>query len=144
MSREPSHAPIRRRFRLPSSLEQLAPLRAQLRSLLRTLGLPEATIHDVVLATHEAAVNGMVHGNGGDETRRVEVEVTAGSGQLVVQVSDEGNGFGWREWLRRGLEHPPPPDALSGRGIRVMASVMDEVTYNRPGSAVRLTKRLEG
>ena len=86
----------------------------------------------------------MFHGNARDETKRVEVEVAAWPGRIEVQVADEGRGFGWREWLRRSREEPTPPGATTGRGILVMAGLMDEVAFSEPGNVVRLTKRLGG
>lgn len=144
MCREPDHSPISRRVRLPSSLAQLAPFRAQLRSLLRELCLPEASVHDIVLATHEAVVNAIVHGNAGETERYVEIEVATGGHTLTVQVADEGRGFDWPAWLRRAQERATPPEALTGRGILVMAAVMDDVQFSECGNVVRLTKRLEG
>jgi len=144
MCRESDPSPIRRRFRLPSSLPQLAPLRAQLRTFLRRLGLPANVVHDIVLATHEAVVNAMVHGNARQATRYVEIEVTVEGERLTVEVSDEGSGFAWPEWLQRGRERATPPEALAGRGILVMTAVMDDVAFSERGSVVRLTKRLSG
>jgi serine/threonine-protein kinase RsbW len=140
MGREPH--PRSRHFRVPGSLARLASLRADLRAFLRNGGVEESAIYDVVLATHEAAVNGIVHGNGGDATRSVEVTVDLEAGDVVVQVSDEGCGFDWRNWLERARARATVPEALSGRGILVMASVMDDVAFSPQGNSVRLVKRL--
>jgi serine/threonine-protein kinase RsbW len=141
MAQEPREGPVTH-FSLPSSLAQLEPFRAGLRELLRHLGLPAPDVHDIVLATHEAVVNAMLHGNQSAETRLVEVEVQLSADRVVVQVADEGRGFAWREWLERGRRRATPADALTGRGILVMAAVMDDVTYEERGAVVRLTKRL--
>ncbi len=139
---DPHPQPLVRHFRLPTCLAQLASLRAELRALLRDVGLSESAIHDVVLATHEAAVNGMVHGNAGDATRHIEVEVRLQGGCVVVEVTDQGHGFDWRKWVHGGHGRIVPPEAPTGRGILVMTSVMDEVTFSRNGSTVRLRKRI--
>lgn len=144
MGREADQNVLRRRLSLPSSTHRLAPLRASLRRLLRERAIPESIVHDIVLATHEAAVNAMVHGNGLDEARHVQVDVEASATQVVVWVQDGGTGFDWQEWLRRGRQHPTPPDALKGRGILVMTAVMDDVAFNDTGNVVRMTRRLGG
>ena len=132
------------RFDLPSSTRQLGPLRARLRRILRGLSLPEATVHDLVLATNEAVVNAMVHGNGLDETRPVELTLQVVEGALMVEVRDQGPGFNWREWVRRARDRKTNPEALQGRGILVMTTVVDEIAYHDPGNLVRLIKRHAG
>jgi serine/threonine-protein kinase RsbW len=133
---------LRRRLSLPSSTERLPPLRALLRRLLQDRGIAEPIIHDVVLATHEATVNAMVHGNGLDAARRVRLEVRMSQMRVVVRVQDEGHGFDWREWLQRRREQPPPPDALRGRGLVVMTALMDDVAFNDAGNVVRMARAL--
>jgi len=142
MGRDNDRPTLRRHLSLPSSPLHLVSLRAELRCLLRSLTIPETVVHDVVAAAHEAAVNAMFHGNGRDEANRVQVEIAAWPGRIEVQVTDEGSGFGWREWLRRSREEPTPPGEVSGRGILVMAGLMDEVAYSEAGNVVCLTKRL--
>jgi serine/threonine-protein kinase RsbW len=142
MGTQPDHGARHWRFSLPSSTLQLAPLRAQLQGLLRDLGLPQPTIHDIVLATHEAVVNGMIHGNAQDEAKRVEVRIEVSPDRVVVCVADQGQGFDGQAWLQQHRERPTPPDALRGRGILVMDAVVDDVTFNRLGNVVWLTKRL--
>jgi serine/threonine-protein kinase RsbW len=134
---------LRRRLSLPSATERLGPLRALLRRLLRDHGIGEPIIHDVVLATHEATVNAMIHGNGLDEAKKVRLEVKISATDVVVWVQDQGQGFDWQEWLRRRRGKPPPPDALNGRGIAVMTAVMDDVAFNGVGNVVRMARGLE-
>lgn len=127
---------------LPSSPDRLASLRRRLRQFLQGLGLSPSIIHDIVLATHEAAVNGMIHGNAQDKRRRVYVEVEARPRTVIVEVRDEGAGFDWQAWLRHLDTKPTPPDAPSGRGILVMRALTDSLTFNRCGNRVRLTRRV--
>jgi anti-sigma regulatory factor (Ser/Thr protein kinase) len=81
-------------------------------------------------AAHECLVNAPVHGNRGDETRRVTLELDVDGGGLEIRVRDQGTGF---DPTRR-----PDPLALenlcrsSGRGILLMTALMDAVTFCRP------------
>ncbi|MBM3472101.1 MAG: ATP-binding protein [Armatimonadetes bacterium] len=142
MGTQANHDVRRWHFRLPSSTLQLAPLRARLHRLLRDLGLPPGIIHDLVLATHEAVVNAMIHGNAQDDTKCVEMTIEVSRTDVVVRVADQGQGFDGQAWLEQHREQPTPPDALRGRGILVMDAVMDDVAFSRLGNVVLLTKRL--
>jgi len=131
------------RFALPSSQDQLGPLRDQLRQLLSSAGLSAPAAQDVLVAVHEAVVNGMVHGNRLDPRRTVAIEIESHVDGIEIEVADEGPGFDWRGRLARVEQKGVPPDALAGRGMLVMVRTMDHVTYNESGNRVRLV-RLRG
>jgi anti-sigma regulatory factor (Ser/Thr protein kinase) len=139
---EATHPSSQWQFRVASSTDRLPRLRSRLRRLLRPLGLPRSTLHDIILSTHEAVVNGMVHGNGLDPAKQVTVTVTIGGEGVVVYVADEGPGFGWRAWLRHLRREGQDPMALRGRGVLLMSRLMDRVCFNEAGNAVELVKRL--
>ena len=128
------------RWFLPTRTSELTSLRAELRRVLRASGLGESDVHDIVLATHEASVNGMVHGNRLDPAKRVTVEVAVVADGVTVCVADEGDGFDWAPVLRRARARGVPAAAVHGRGIMLMAAVMDEITYGDPGRTVRMRK----
>jgi serine/threonine-protein kinase RsbW len=71
-----------------------------------------------------------VHGNRGDETRRVTLELDVDGSGLEIRVRDQGTGF--------DPTRLPDPLALenlcrsSGRGILLMRALMDAVTFCRP------------
>ena len=135
-------APHQLRHSLASDTRELQSLRAQLRRLLHDACVSESEQHDIVLATHEAAVNAIVHGNASDGRERVEVAVDVSATEVVVRVADAGEGFDWRRYLKRARSGGAPPEALSGRGIMVMVHTMDSVRYSEPGNVVTLRRRL--
>lgn len=128
---------------LPSSTDQLPELRLQVRRLLRPLGLTRSVLHDIVLSTHEAVVNGMVHGNRLDPAKQVTVTVVVRDEQVLVRVADEGPGFDWRSWCRHLDRDRQDPMAVRGRGVLLMLNLMDAVTFSEAGNAVQLVKRLD-
>ena len=100
----------------------------------KQLGFGEANQQRIRLATREAMVNAVAHGNQFDLTKKVRFELWEGaSGSLVVEIEDEGNGF----------EEKSVPDPLdeanleypSGRGLLIMRKFMDEVTIDGPGAS---------
>ncbi|NKB89056.1 MAG: response regulator [Acidobacteria bacterium] len=73
--------------------------------------------------------------------RRVYITATESVDEVIYTIRDEGNGF--------DPEDVPDPTAaenllaVSGRGIMLMRTFMDEVKYNEKGSCVTLIKRAE-
>ena len=92
---------------------ELREMRQSLRSWLELTTATARTRDSVVLATHEAVANAMVHG---------EPE-----GPVTVTASpDEGGGFVVEVTNHGGWEEPEPGHA--GRGMAMMADLMSEVT----------------
>jgi serine/threonine-protein kinase RsbW len=131
------------RINLPSSMDQLSPLREWVRRLLASADLSESAVHDVVLSIHEAAVNAMLHGNRLDPTKTVVVVVELLADCVTVEVRDEGCGFDWRTWLSRLRREGVSPDSLHGRGLFVMSRLTDDLAHNVAGNVVRMTKRYD-
>lgn len=134
-------------------------------SLVSSVGLcDEASVIRVCIALEEAVRNALFHGNleltseqrEGDAgeyqrlidqrsivepyaSRRLEVtvEVTPHSGRFVIR--DYGPGFDPSK-----LPDPTDPENLervSGRGLLLMRTFMDEVTFNSTGNQVTMIKR---
>src|SRR5262245_31234770 len=134
-------------------------------SLITSVGLcDEASIIRVCIALEEALRNAMFHGNleltseqrEGDSAEyqrlidertsagpfasrvlEVTVEVTPVRGRFVI--CDQGPGFD-----PSNLPDPTDPENLervSGRGLLLMRTFMDEVTFNKSGNQVTMIKR---
>ena len=134
-------------------------------SLVSSIGLcGEADVIRVCIALEEALRNAIYHGNleltsdqrEGDPTTyqeliedragrepyasrtlAVTVEVTPTSGRFVVR--DQGPGFDPKK-----LPDPTDPENLekvSGRGLLLMRTFMDEVSFNETGNQVTMVKR---
>jgi len=96
--------------------------------------LGEEGASDVELALVEAVTNVIRHGYG-PEGGPIRVEVSAGSGQVVVRLFDWGRPIPGDALAGAGLSRfdfdPADIDALpsGGLGLSIIASVMDKVTY---------------
>jgi len=85
----------------------------------------------------EALANAMLYGNGSDPARRVAVEVELGEDQMVIAVSDEGDGF----------NHTAVPvpigdesiEAIRGRGLYMIHRLADDVSFNDRGNTIWMT-----
>ncbi len=92
------------------------------------LGLDEDKLNSLLLTVTEATTNAIIHGNKGDLTKKVYIDVSASVRLLTIKIRDEGVGFD-----PALVPDPTHPDNLlkdSGRGLYLMKVYMDEVYIN--------------
>ena len=131
-----------------SSLEMLDFVQMVSDHIGRKAGLDEEALHWVGVAVRESVINAIKHGNCSDVRKRVHVEFTTLQGEAVpgiaIRVRDEGCGFD-----PSTLADPLAQENLlksTGRGILLMRSFMDEMTFQRAaegGMEVRMVKRAD-
>ncbi len=92
----------------------------------------------IKLALEEAITNAIRHGNRNDPTKHITVRYRITPDEAVIWLSDEGSGFDPEvvpdPTLDENLNKP------NGRGIMLMRAYMDEVSFGKCGSQVRLVK----
>ncbi len=127
---------------LPSRIESIAEAAEEAAKIAGRSGFGEEALFGIDMAVREAVTNAVLHGNGRDETKRVEIGYTTSESALVITVRDSGVGF--------DPEAVPDPTAeqnllkASGRGLLFMRNFMDEVRWERHpegGTVVRMTKK---
>lgn len=116
-----------------------------LEEALTRLDLEGKVSYEVGMAVREAVANAIEHGNRSELAKKVHVEVDLQPGELVVRVSDEGEGFD----LERISDPLAPTNLLkpSGRGLLFMREFMDEIDYTfhmNGGTEVTLRKQVRG
>jgi len=91
------------------------------------------------VALAEALSNAMEYGNGLNADKLVDVTVEVVNELLHVHVRDEGSGFNPEAipdpTQSIHLEHP------GGRGLFLIRKLVDEVSFNDEGNAIRMTWR---
>lgn len=90
--------------------------------------IEKAQLNNLLLAVNEAISNAMIHGNKASLDKKVSVKVEIDESSLRVYIKDEGKGFNPEE-----IPDPTSPENIfrdSGRGLYIMKSCMDEVSYN--------------
>ena len=90
-------------------------------------------------ALAEALANAIAYGNRHDRSRVVRVEVQLDREAVRVHVTDEGAGFDPAR-----VPDPTQADRLErddGRGLFVLARLVDELAFNAKGNSVCLTLR---
>jgi len=127
-------------FDLESTWDSISRVAEMLSSVLDEMGLSQDNAFDVKLATQEAVVNAVEHGNGCDPRKKVHIRCERNGNAIVMVVSDEGEGF--------DPSRIPDPTLSEnilkehGRGIFLMRSLCDCVRYNDKGNEVTMIKNL--
>ena len=123
---------------LPSRLELLGIVDKLVEGLTEQMQFEDVDRDAIAISVIEAGTNAIQHGHALEAGQLVDMIFEIQENGLVVTVHDEGPGF---EPVQEN--EPSPPDLLStrGRGIFIMRSMMDEVTFDfSKGTTVRLVK----
>jgi serine/threonine-protein kinase RsbW len=130
------------RLTIPARAEYITLCRLALTGIARVRDFPEEVLADLKLALTEAASNSVRHAySGDDETGVVEISYELRADRLVIEVTDDGEGFDPEE-------AGGPPEELSegGLGIAIIRSIADEVEIGTQpggkGSRLRFEKEL--
>jgi serine/threonine-protein kinase RsbW len=119
---------VRRESWLPAAPEGVPLARAVVRAVASELRLDRSTTWQLMLATTEAFTNAVEHGRA-CHPRGIRVRVESRRGQLAVEVRDCGGRGG------RGLTKPR---GEGGRGMQIIAAVMDHLEVVRDAGATRV------
>lgn len=122
-----------RELRIPADLSMLHDARDWAAAAAADFGLEEEQRFQVRLATSEAVTNAIVHGSAGTEGA-VELGAREERGALVFEVRDEG--------ANPAVGVPTERLDEGGRGLELVALVMDEMQLERrgEGSVLRYSK----
>ncbi|MBN2429458.1 MAG: ATP-binding protein [Deltaproteobacteria bacterium] len=100
----------------------------------------EELAYHINLVLTESIANAMLHGNQEDPEKEVHISISIHCGKLSIKVFDQGTGFDI------STLSPPCIEELDehGRGIFIIRSLMDEVSYRRleNGNVLEMVKFL--
>lgn len=113
--------------------------RRALRALLVGRGLDQVVrVDDILTAAMEAATNAVKHGRGG------EARVWLGDGDVLVEVSDQGDGIQPHHLARATLEGGYSTEATLGMGYHLMLRMVDLLVLCTSESGTRVLLRVGG
>jgi serine/threonine-protein kinase RsbW len=123
-----------------SDIRAVEPAVERLAVALKAHHCKEAQCLAADVSLREALANAILHGNGCDVRKHVELDCFQhGDGTLTLVVRDEGAGFDPAK-----LTDPTHPENVlrsGGRGIFLIRHFMDDVSFRRGGSEIRMKKR---
>lgn len=91
------------------------------------------------MATEEAIVNAIEHGNKRDPSKTVAIDFRINDDEVWLEITDQGEGFRLED-----LKDPLEEENLEqprGRGVLLIRELMSEVRYNCLGNSVIMVKR---
>jgi PAS domain S-box-containing protein len=117
-------------FHLPLDAARLLRARHRIMDYLYEHGVARAAVNDIVVAIEEAMSNAVRHSGAHED---IEVALRFEGPDLVASVRDHGAGF---ETERFDPSRVPDPLKPSGRGLFMIARLMDDVELRRNGGLV--------
>ena len=125
---------------MPSTADAISPAVDQLMLHMKLWCCITGEEFAVELALREALNNAVIHGNRGDPHKMVEIRCSGQRGRgIQVTVRDDGEGFD-----PSAVPSPLTEQGLMaehGRGIHLMKSLMDEVSFQCGGREVHMQKK---
>ena len=109
------------------------------RTLRNYRGDREKLAYDLNLVLTEAMANAIHHANESDPAKEVHIEISIVDQRLIIKVFDFGQGFDIKQF-----SEPKHPLDEHGRGIYLMSTIMDEISYTPfdEGHVLEMSKNL--
>ena len=129
---------------ISSQLKELNRIERLTEKIAKKLDFSEDQQDNLAIAVTEAVGNAIVHGNKKDPNKKVYIAFQLGEDWVEVSVRDEGEGFD-----PKTLSDPLDPNNLmkeSGRGIFILKSLMDDVSFSftSKGTTIRFRMKKKG
>ncbi|MDW3196973.1 MAG: ATP-binding protein [Cytophagales bacterium] len=128
-------------IQIPSLSENIRIIESFIDNAKEKYALNDDIYGNIMIAVTESVNNAILHGNKGDKSKSVDLQLKLEENTIRFTVEDEGEGFQYDE-----LPDPTAPENLEnpgGRGIFLMKHLCDEVTFKDEGRVVELTFYLQ-
>ncbi|MBN2681878.1 MAG: ATP-binding protein [Bacteroidales bacterium] len=124
-----------------SKIENITHVEKLVDDLCSQYNLSSEIYGNMMVAVVEAVNNAILHGNKLDPEKKVLVRFELKDDILVFKVSDQGEGFDYKE-----IPDPTLPENIEkphGRGIFLMKHLVDEMDFHNNGCEVELKFRIK-
>ena len=138
----PMHKPVNSDWKFDKSIsshvDEASAVIRELVDQLKKNQWSEKDLFAVHMATEEALMNAVKHGNEHDENKSVHVLMLLNESEFYARIEDEGIGF--------DPDNVPDPcedcnlDKTSGRGVLLIRRFVDDVVYNEAGNVIEFRK----
>jgi serine/threonine-protein kinase RsbW len=138
------------KFTIDSDLDQVCLIGMAVNKLCLMFSFSPADAYNMELCVVEAVTNSIKHSYGGEKGKEINVIFSLSSEHLTIDVCDYGIVMDSNVLENADLKYPDRKRADvehiadSGRGIGIMKTLMDNVTYasGKEGNCLTLTKNI--
>jgi serine/threonine-protein kinase RsbW len=128
---------------IDSRLDYVFMVGLSMRAICAAVPLTESETEALELCVVEAVNNAIEHAYGGSPGHPVEIELTLDRAAACIVVRDRGRSMDWAAACARADRYAADHLSEGGRGLLIMRSLMDVVSYRSGGgcNALRMVKR---
>ena len=126
--------------KIPSIKENVSVVESFIENVGEKIRIEEAIYGNVLVSVTEAVNNAIVHGNKEDKNKKVRLGLKQNKKSVRFIVEDEGMGFDYNT-----LPDPTNPknlEKVKGRGIFLIKSLSDKITFKQGGRIVEMLFKL--
>ncbi|MBT1702646.1 ATP-binding protein [Chryseosolibacter indicus] len=118
------------RYKVGCSIENLKGVRDFIRNTLKTHGVQDLQISEMVLALDEMCSNLMIHSHQCNPDELFELHISVQEGKPVIfEIIDDGTVFDINKFSEPDLGNLVHDKRKGGLGIRLVKTIMDKVEY---------------
>lgn len=121
---------------IPSSRESIRVVESFIENARSEYNINEDIYGNIMVAVTESVSNAIIHGNGQDKNKNVNLRLNMEPSKICIEVSDEGKGYDYNN-----VPDPTAPENLEkpgGRGIFLMRHLCDHIEFLEHGKKVQL------
>lgn len=112
-----------------------------------SFGINSDQSFDIKIILNELLQNAIEHGNLLDCSKRVYMDVCISERDVLnITIMDQGRGFDVRKVMNMKNNEMCDTDILElpecGRGLQIVKSLCDDISFNQRGNCVTVKKRL--
>ena len=116
-------------LRIDSQLDHVFLVGVAVRGVCAAARLDDEQANAIELCVVEAVNNAIEHAYSGEPGHPVEIAVEIAGGAMQVEVRDRGSAMDWAAACARADGYAADRLAEGGRGVFIMRSLMDRLTY---------------
>jgi len=128
---------IYKELKISSTNESLAKVEKFVEEICETYYITNSYYGNILMAILEAVKNAIVHGNKTNPEKQVKICFRSILNGLCFKITDQGNGFDFRN-VQNPIETEDPLSGKVGKGIFLIRSLADHVSYNSKGNVVEI------
>jgi serine/threonine-protein kinase RsbW len=134
------------KYKVGCSIENLKGVRDFIRNTLKSHGVQDIQISELVLALDEMCSNLMIHSHqcNPDDLFELNINIQKGS-PVIFEIIDDGTVFDINQFNEPDLGNLVHEKRKGGLGIRLVKSIMDKVEYQHQNgkNICRLIKKVQ-